>query len=160
MSDLENAMSITKRDFLDAMAGTASDETVAAVVAELQKKNAPLSMLLKGLQAWSGGKLPSVAQLSWPVQLPEEDSDGESTNEKRRRSTRGQRSQIVEDYLSYRAGKASREVIDRVRQALWDADSELSRNLRGIGKLQRVPRKYYVPKDHLYPKLGVPDKHR
>ena len=127
-------MPVTRADYLKAMAGTASEDVVSAVITELMSGDTPISIWLAHLQAWSDERFPSAVRLSWPRQLPEENLDSEISGDRAKRFPRGVRPGIVEDYLFCLAGGASDEVINRVCQALSQADSELSRQLRDIGK--------------------------
>jgi len=130
-------MSITKKDYFDAMAGTASDDVVAAVVAELENEGSALRAVLAGTKSWCDSRLCSVRQRDWPSQLADENPGDESAGRKRQRLFHRKRPPIVEAYLLYLQGKASSEMIDGVREALLDFDSDLSEELDCI----EVPRK-------------------
>jgi hypothetical protein len=127
-------MPITKQDYLDAMAGKASDEVVAAVVAELQNEDSALCALLTGAQKWSRKRLSSAVNRPWLKQLPDEKREDKPITRFFRQSASKKRSQIIEDYLLYLQGNASPEIKERLRLAICDPGSELSITLRGVKK--------------------------
>jgi hypothetical protein len=127
-------MLVTKADYLNAMAGMASEDVVSAVIAELTKHDTPISLWLASVQAWSNERFPSAVRLSWPRQLPEDTLDGDSAGDKPNRFPRGARRGMIEDYLLCLAGHAPVEVVNQVCQAMSEPDSELSGLLRDMAK--------------------------
>lgn len=133
-------MQPTIDDFLDAMKGCAPRSVVAAVLAEMDNASSPLYSDLKGVEAWAKTSLPTVAKTEpWQL-LPEGRDNGDaSTALSFAPKARGERakitvSPIIEDYVLYHQGAASKEVVARVVAALEDPESELCQVLKDASK--------------------------